>query len=89
MGGVLRGMCADPAGFFHWELEFAQVFGRGAGMTCRWGIRLGFRPRWEEAPVLAEVDPWLMLDGELELAEWRLRRGEALSFNAGFNYLLE
>ena len=33
---------AGQQGFFHWELEFAQVFGGGVGLICRWGTRLGF-----------------------------------------------
>ena len=40
----VAGVCeriAEQQGFFHWELDFAPVFARGAGSTCRSATRRG------------------------------------------------
>lgn len=67
---------AGQQGFFHWELEFAQVFARG-GFDLQVGNPPWVRPRWQENPVLAELEPWFMLSEKPSAAEWRLRK-EAL-----------
>ncbi|SNS44114.1 hypothetical protein SAMN05443665_100459 [Actinomadura meyerae] len=51
---------ASQQGFFHWELQFAQVFNRG-GFDLQVGNPPWVRPRWVEAPILAELEPWFML----------------------------
>jgi hypothetical protein len=51
---------ADRQGFFHWELDFAPVFARG-GFDLQVGNPPWVRPDWDEAGVLAELDPWWQL----------------------------
>lgn len=51
---------AGEQGFFHWELDFAPVFGRG-GFDLQVGNPPWVRPDWDEAAVLAEFDPWWQL----------------------------
>ncbi|WP_007514922.1 Eco57I restriction-modification methylase domain-containing protein [Pseudofrankia saprophytica] len=51
---------AQTQGFFHWELEFPQVFTRG-GFDLQVGNPPWVRPDWDEAGVLAEFDPWWVL----------------------------
>ncbi|MBX6390389.1 MAG: class I SAM-dependent DNA methyltransferase, partial [Frankia sp.] len=48
---------AKEQGFFHWELEFPQVFTKG-GFDLQVGNPPWVRPDWDEAAVLAEHDPW-------------------------------
>ncbi|MET7787588.1 class I SAM-dependent DNA methyltransferase [Streptomyces sp900116325] len=79
---------AKAQGFFHWELEFAQVFARG-GFDLQVGNPPWVRPRWEEDVVLAELDPWFVLEDKPSAAEWRLRKEEALATRAnGQDFLL-
>ncbi|MEU4497148.1 class I SAM-dependent DNA methyltransferase [Streptomyces sp. NPDC023998] len=63
---------ATQQGFFHWELEFAQVFGRG-GYDLQVGNPPWVRPTWHEDVVLAELEPWFVLAEKPGVAEWRLR----------------
>ncbi|WP_104044815.1 DNA methyltransferase [Arthrobacter sp. ZGTC412] len=51
---------AVDQGFFHWELDFASVFGRG-GFDLQVGNPPWVRPRSDEAALLAEGDPWWQL----------------------------
>ncbi|MGW1059111.1 class I SAM-dependent DNA methyltransferase [Micromonospora rubida] len=51
---------AEQQGFFHWELTFAQAFGKG-GFDLQVGNPPWVRPLWEENIVLAEQDPWFVL----------------------------
>ncbi|MFI0037928.1 class I SAM-dependent DNA methyltransferase [Streptomyces mutabilis] len=69
---------AKAQGFFHWELEFAQVFARG-GFDLQVGNPPWVRPTWQEDQVLAEMDPWFVLAQKPSAAEWRLRKEEVLS----------
>ncbi|MFI8242404.1 class I SAM-dependent DNA methyltransferase [Streptomyces sp. NPDC085866] len=69
---------AKAQGFFHWELEFAQVFARG-GFELQVGNPPWVRPRWQEDLVLAELEPWFVLAEKPGMAEWRLRKDEILS----------
>lgn len=48
---------AAGQGWFHWELEFAPVFGRG-GFDLQVGNPPWVRPMWDEPLALAEHDPW-------------------------------
>ncbi|MFD5129871.1 class I SAM-dependent DNA methyltransferase [Streptomyces olindensis] len=68
---------AKRQGFFHWELEYAQVFARG-GFDLQVGNPPWVRPRWQEDGVLAELEPWFMLADKPSVAEWRLRKSEVL-----------
>lgn len=69
---------ARQQGFFHWELRFASVFAQG-GFDLQVGNPPWVRPRWEERPVLAELDPWFGLAEKPPAAEQQHRKGEVLS----------
>ncbi|MCF4135724.1 hypothetical protein L1856_00390 [Streptomyces sp. Tue 6430] len=75
--GVARDV-AERQGFFHWELEFGQVFAQG-GYDLQVGNPPWVRPRWQEDLVLAELEPWFTLSDKPSASEWRLRKSEALS----------
>ncbi|WP_406253162.1 class I SAM-dependent DNA methyltransferase [Streptomyces atratus] len=68
---------ATQQGFFHWELEYAQVFEQG-GYDLQVGNPPWVRPRWQEDLVLAESEPWFVLAEKPGAAEWRLRKDEVL-----------
>lgn len=68
---------ATQQGFFHWELEYAQVFEQG-GYDLQVGNPPWVRPQWQEDRVLAELEPWFMLTEKPSAGEWRLRKEEAL-----------
>ncbi|MEV1249508.1 DNA methyltransferase [Nonomuraea sp. NPDC049750] len=52
---------ARNEGFFHWELEFAQVFGNG-GFDLQVGNPPWRRPEWSEPLFLAEYEPRASLE---------------------------
>lgn len=52
---------AKEQGFFHWELDFASVFGRG-GFDLQVGNPPWVRPDWDENAIYAEFDPWWQLN---------------------------
>ncbi|MEW2552369.1 class I SAM-dependent DNA methyltransferase [Streptomyces zhihengii] len=80
---------AEQQGFFHWELEFAQVFGGRGGFDLQVGNPPWVRPRWQEDVVLAELEPWFVLAEKPGAAEWRLRKGELLGEEERYqNFLL-
>lgn len=68
---------AKAQGFFHWELEFAQVFARG-GFELQVGNPPWVRPRWQEDLVLAELEPWFVLEERPSAAHWRLHKIDVL-----------
>ncbi|MFJ9601637.1 class I SAM-dependent DNA methyltransferase [Streptomyces althioticus] len=84
--GVARDV-AERQGFFHWELEFGQVFARG-GYDMQVGNPPWVRPRWLEAPVLAELNPWFMLSDKPGAEEWRIAKQNTLS-PIGLRFYLE
>ncbi|MFJ8357839.1 class I SAM-dependent DNA methyltransferase [Streptomyces sp. NPDC093984] len=69
---------AERQGFFHWELEFGQVFGARGGFDLQVGNPPWVRPDWQEDAVLAELEPWFKLSQKPSVAEWQLRRHEIL-----------
>ena len=84
--GVARDV-AERQGFFHWELEFGQIFARG-GYDVQVGNPPWVRPDWQEDAVLAELEPWFKLVQKPSPQEWRHRKEEALQrFN--FAYFLD
>ncbi|MGA5795215.1 class I SAM-dependent DNA methyltransferase [Streptomyces cellulosae] len=83
--GVARDV-AEQQGFFHWELEFGQVFTCG-GYDLQVGNPPWVRPDWHEDAVLAELEPWFKLAQKPSPEEWRLRKEEALQ-RADLNYFL-
>ncbi|TBO60581.1 class I SAM-dependent DNA methyltransferase [Streptomyces kasugaensis] len=79
----------DGHGFFHWELHFAHVFrGPGGGFDLQVGNPPWVRPRWEEATVLAELDPWFKLEDKPSVALWRERKAAVLDQAGAPQYFL-
>ncbi|WP_326815383.1 class I SAM-dependent DNA methyltransferase [Streptomyces sp. NBC_01763] len=78
---AVAGDVATRQGFFHWELEYAQVFARG-GYDLQVGNPPWVRPDWLEDLVLAEQEPWFVLAEKPSAAEWRLRKIEVLDTHA-------
>ncbi|MEU8674422.1 class I SAM-dependent DNA methyltransferase [Streptomyces sp. NPDC048560] len=78
---------AERQGFFHWELEYAQVFA-GGGYDLQVGNPPWVRPDWQEDSVLAELAPWFKLAEKPSAEEWRLRKSEILEPSRGY-YLNE
>jgi hypothetical protein len=68
---------AAREGFFHWELDFAQVFGRG-GFDLQVGNPPWVRPVWKDSATLAEFDPWFLLEEKIPERAFRDRRGQVL-----------
>ncbi|MFC5214740.1 class I SAM-dependent DNA methyltransferase [Streptomyces coerulescens] len=86
--GVARDI-AGQQGFFHWELEFAQVFARAGGFDLQVGNPPWVRPQWQEDQVLAELEPWFMLAEKPSASEWRLRKEDLLNHGVdGSNFVL-
>ncbi|MEU8265818.1 class I SAM-dependent DNA methyltransferase [Sphaerisporangium sp. NPDC049002] len=77
----------DQQGFFHWELHYAQVFNRG-GFDLQVGNPPWVRPRWEEAPVLAELAPWFKLAEKPSMEDWRDRKAAVLLKKSSRDYFL-
>ncbi|MFF4094305.1 class I SAM-dependent DNA methyltransferase [Streptomyces sp. NPDC001834] len=75
----VAGDVARQQGFFHWELEFAQVFAGRGGFDLQVGNPPWVRPRWREDLVLAELEPWFVLAEKPSPAEWRLRKEDVLA----------
>ena len=69
---------AQREGFFHWELDFAQVFARG-GFDLQVGNPPWVRPTWADDVTLAEFDPYFMLTEKIPTDEFRKRRADVLS----------
>jgi hypothetical protein len=86
----VAGDVARAQGFFHWELDFAQVFAKG-GYDLQVGNPPWVQPRWKENLVLAELDPWFGLAEKPTAAEWVYRKGAAIAGRnfAGNKYFLE
>ncbi|MFD0857294.1 Eco57I restriction-modification methylase domain-containing protein [Actinomadura adrarensis] len=68
---------ADQQGFFHWELMFAQIFKKG-GFDLQVGNPPWVQPRWEEASVLAEFEPWFRLAEKPPIDAWKSRKSSVL-----------
>ncbi|MFC4909885.1 class I SAM-dependent DNA methyltransferase [Actinomadura gamaensis] len=79
---------AEELGFFHWELQFAQVFQRG-GFDLQVGNPPWVRPDWEEDIILAELEPWFKLATKPSLDEWRDRKTHILSTERAKSYFLD
>ncbi|MFE2286243.1 class I SAM-dependent DNA methyltransferase [Streptomyces sp. NPDC059443] len=78
---------ATQQGFFHWELEYAQVFEQG-GYDLQVGNPPWVRPDWDERTVLAELDPWFSLEDKPDMTKWRERKEELLEESPGPAFLL-
>lgn len=73
----VAGDVARTQGFFHWELDFAQVFAKG-GYDLQVGNPPWVQPHWYEDQVLAEREPWFTLTEKPSAADWRVRKEEIL-----------
>ena len=78
---------ADREGFFHWELDFAQVFTRG-GFDLQVGNPPWVRLDWKDDATLAEADPWFLLQEKIPDEAFKVRRTELLESQATRSYYL-
>lgn len=78
---------AKDQNFFHWELQFANIFKDG-GFDLQVGNPPWVRPRWDEALVLAEIDPWFALSDKATSKVKADRRAEALASDATMRLFL-
>ena len=69
---------AARQGFFHWQLDFATVFGRG-GFDLQVGNPPWVRPDVDIEALLAEGDPWWQLALKPSEAAKREKRAESLA----------
>ncbi|NUT72345.1 Eco57I restriction-modification methylase domain-containing protein [Pseudarthrobacter sp. C4D7] len=84
---VCEEIAADQ-GFFHWELDFASVFGRG-GFDLQVGNPPWVRPRSDEAALLAEGDPWWQLVEKPTQGQIKVKREETLARHGMQEYFVE
>ncbi|MGX7695996.1 Eco57I restriction-modification methylase domain-containing protein [Gordonia polyisoprenivorans] len=70
--GTAREIAQDQ-GFFHWELDFAQIFQRG-GFDLQVGNPPWVRPKWLDDLILAENDPYFTLEEKIPTKEFEARR---------------
>lgn len=68
--------------FFHWELQFAEVFANRGGLDVLLGNPPWLKVEWQEAGVLGDLDPVLTLRG-LSATQVARRRSEVLSRDEG------
>ncbi|MGW5430535.1 class I SAM-dependent DNA methyltransferase [Streptomyces sp. NPDC004059] len=80
---------AERQGFFHWELEFGQVFWARGGFDLQVGNPPWVRPDWQEDATLAELEPWFKLATKPSTEEWRLRKRDALTNAAALRQYTE
>lgn len=79
----------EKEGFFHWELDFAQVFTRG-GFDLQVGNPPWLKVSWKDNELLAEEDPWFCLEDRIPAAEFKERRNEVLRDEGAYSrYLAE
>ncbi|WP_240952700.1 hypothetical protein [Rhodococcus sp. BL-253-APC-6A1W] len=74
--GTARGI-AEEQGFFHWELDFAQIFQRG-GFDLQVGNPPWVRPDWLETTMLADSDPYFGLEERIPDRTFKARRTQVL-----------
>ncbi|WP_181699357.1 DNA methyltransferase [Nocardia sp. GTS18] len=72
---------ASTQGFHHWELDFAPLFARG-GVDLQVGNPPWVRPDWDEAGVLAELDPWWRLENKPDETTKRTKMAALVSQSA-------
>ena len=75
--GTAREIAQDQ-GFFHWELDFAQIFQRG-GFDVQVGNPPWVRPKWRDDETLSESDPVFALREKIPVAEFNSRRSRLLA----------
>ncbi|CAH0165507.1 hypothetical protein SRABI26_01059 [Arthrobacter sp. Bi26] len=84
---VCERIAADQ-GFFHWELDFASVFGRG-GFDLQVGNPPWVRPRSDEDALLAEGDAWWQLNDKPTQIEIKAKRVQTLSYEGMVDFFVE
>ncbi|MGW5524845.1 Eco57I restriction-modification methylase domain-containing protein [Gordonia sp. NPDC003950] len=84
--GTARGIAQDQ-GFFHWELDFAQIFDRG-GFDLQVGNPPWVRPDWKDDLTLAEGDPFFVLEDKIADRVFRNRRADALAYEPALSKYL-
>ncbi|MET9199594.1 restriction endonuclease subunit M [Gordonia sp. NPDC003585] len=86
--GAAREIAQDQ-GFFHWELDFAQIFQRG-GFDLQVGNPPWVRPLWRDDVSLAEFDPYFLLEEKIPDRIFKQRRSRVLeSDEASVGYLID
>lgn len=86
--GTARGIAQDQ-GFFHWELDFAQIFHRG-GFDLQVGNPPWVRPKWLDDVTLAEIDPYFLLQEKIPARSFSERRARVLAEpNAASSYIAD
>ena len=79
---------AAQQGFFHWQLDFATVFARG-GFDLQVGNPPWVRPRSDSSALLAESDPWWMLENKPSEAAKKQRRAGTLLRSGAADLLVD
>lgn len=79
---------ASNQGFFHWDLEFSEVFSHG-GFDLQIGNPPWVRPDSDSTALLAEGDPWWQLATKPTQAVLRQRRTETLQIPGIRDLLLD
>ncbi|WP_454037441.1 DNA methyltransferase, partial [Corynebacterium otitidis] len=69
---------ADRQGFFHWELDYSDVFATSGGFDLIAGNPPWVRPRSDDEMVIGEFDPWFQLTGKHTAKEKTARRNQDL-----------
>lgn len=68
---------AESEGYFHWELDFAQIVHRG-GFDLQVGNPPWVRPVWKDDFALAERDPYFLLQEKIPENQFTARRVKIL-----------
>jgi hypothetical protein len=79
---------AGEQGFFHWELDFASIFGRG-GFDLQVGNPPWVRPDWDENAIYAEFDPWWLLNDKQTQAAKAAKKSEAKANATQLDFMTE
>lgn len=79
---------SQQQGFFHWQLDFAAVFG-GGGFDLQLGNPPWVRPDWEESASLAEFDPWWQLTSQPDVDLAQAKRADILAESAARGVYLD
>ncbi|EJZ82904.1 hypothetical protein HMPREF9719_00166, partial [Corynebacterium otitidis ATCC 51513] len=69
---------ASRQGFFHWELDYSDVFATSGGFDLVTGNPPWVRPRSDDEMVIGEFDPWFQLTGKHTAKEKTARRNRDL-----------
>ncbi|KKO82899.1 Eco57I restriction-modification methylase domain-containing protein, partial [Corynebacterium otitidis] len=69
---------AERQGFFHWELDYSDVFATSGGFDLIAGNPPWVRPRSDDEMVIGEFDPWFQLTGKHTAKEKTARRNQDL-----------